>query len=107
MQQFQVRTDLALEATESVRKQEAGDIRGVVMEEYDVLEDVTGNRNRGTPRCLQEMLRGMLLCNDASLQGESDIPTMAVTDFDGLIKSDSESDRPIFLKQSSREKISF
>ena len=40
MQQFQVRTDLALEATESVRKQEAGNIRGVVMEEYDVLEDV-------------------------------------------------------------------
>ena len=37
MQQFQVRTDLALEATESVRKQEAGNIRGVVMEEYDVL----------------------------------------------------------------------
>ena len=40
MQQFQVRTDLALEATESVKKQEAGEIRGVVMEEYDVLEDV-------------------------------------------------------------------
>lgn len=40
MQQFQIRTDLALEATESVRKQEAGEIRGVSLEEYDVMEDV-------------------------------------------------------------------
>ena len=51
---------------------------------YDVLEDVTGNRNRGNPRCLQEMLRGMLLCNDASLQGEQRIgdPTeLALLDF--------------------------
>jgi spore protease len=40
MQQFQVRTDLALEATESVRKRTAGEMRGVTIEEYDVLEDV-------------------------------------------------------------------
>lgn len=40
MQQFQVRTDLALEATESIRKQEAGEIRGVTLEEYDILDDV-------------------------------------------------------------------
>ena len=40
MQQFQIRTDLALEATESVQKQEAGQIRGVTMEEYDVLDEV-------------------------------------------------------------------
>lgn len=40
MQQFQVRTDLALEATESIRKQETGEIRGVILEEYDILDDV-------------------------------------------------------------------
>ena len=40
MQQFQIRTDLALEATESVRKQDAGRIHGVAFEEYDVMEDV-------------------------------------------------------------------
>lgn len=40
MQQFQIRTDLALEATESVRKQDAGHIHGVLLEEYDVMEDV-------------------------------------------------------------------
>lgn len=40
MQQFQIRTDLALEATESVKKKEAGQLRGVSIEEYDVMEDV-------------------------------------------------------------------
>lgn len=40
MQQFQVRTDLALEATESVRKSEAGNLRGIAIEEYDAMEDV-------------------------------------------------------------------
>lgn len=40
MQQFQIRTDLALEATESVRKQASGQVRGISIDEYDVLEDV-------------------------------------------------------------------
>ena len=40
MQQFQIRTDLALEATESVKKKEAGQLRGVSIEEYDGMEDV-------------------------------------------------------------------
>ena len=40
MQQFQFRTDLALEATEIVKKKEAGQLRGVSIEEYDVMEDV-------------------------------------------------------------------
>ena len=40
MQQFQIRTDLALEATESVRKQASGQMRGVSIDEYDILEDV-------------------------------------------------------------------
>lgn len=40
MQQFQIRTDLALEATESVRKRASGQIRGVSIDEYDVMEDV-------------------------------------------------------------------
>jgi len=40
MQQFQVRTDLGLEATESVRKDEAGKLRGIAIEEYDAMEDV-------------------------------------------------------------------
>lgn len=40
MQQFQIRTDLALEATETIKEKETGEIRGVNMEEYDVLEDV-------------------------------------------------------------------
>jgi GPR endopeptidase len=40
MQQFQIRTDLALEATESVKKKEAGQLRGVSIEEYDIMEDV-------------------------------------------------------------------
>lgn len=40
MQQIQIRTDLALEATESMRKQSEGEIRGVVLEEYDCMEDV-------------------------------------------------------------------
>lgn len=40
MQQFQVRTDLALEATESVRKQASGQMRGISIDEYDALEDV-------------------------------------------------------------------
>lgn len=40
MQQFQIRTDLALEATESVRKRDAEHMSGVSLEEYDVSEDV-------------------------------------------------------------------
>ena len=40
MQQFQVRTDLALEATESVQRSEAGNLRGIAIEEYDAMEDV-------------------------------------------------------------------
>lgn len=40
MQQFQIRTDLALEATESVKKQDAGHMRGITIEEYDAMEDV-------------------------------------------------------------------
>ena len=40
MQQFQVRTDLALEATESVRKSETGNLRGIAIEEYDAMEYV-------------------------------------------------------------------
>lgn len=40
MQQFQVRTDLALEATESVRKQASGQMKGISIDEYDVMEDV-------------------------------------------------------------------
>lgn len=40
MEQFQIRTDLALEATESVKKQEAGQMSGVSIEEYDAMEDV-------------------------------------------------------------------
>ena len=40
MQQIQIRTDLALEATESMRKQAEGEIRGVALEEYDCMEDV-------------------------------------------------------------------
>ncbi len=38
MQQFQIRTDLALEATES--RSEERQLRGVSIEEYDVMEDV-------------------------------------------------------------------
>ncbi|MBO5031356.1 MAG: GPR endopeptidase [Lachnospiraceae bacterium] len=40
MQQFQIRTDLALEATESVRKQASGQMRGISIDEYDAMEDV-------------------------------------------------------------------
>ena len=40
MQQIQIRTDLALEATENMRKDTAGEMRGVVLEEYDCMEDV-------------------------------------------------------------------
>lgn len=40
MQQFQIRTDLALEATESVRKQASGQMRGITIDEYDPMEDV-------------------------------------------------------------------
>ena len=40
MQQFQIRTDLALEATESVRKQVSGQMRGITIDEYDSMEDV-------------------------------------------------------------------
>lgn len=40
MQQFQIRTDLALEATESVRKQSLGQMRGITIDEYDSMEDV-------------------------------------------------------------------
>ena len=36
---------------------------------YDIMEDVTGTGGRGEHRILPELLRGMLLCNDASLQG--------------------------------------
>lgn len=51
---------------------------------YDVLEDVSGNRNKGISHVRQEMIRGMLLCNDASLQGGQRIgdPTeLALLDF--------------------------
>lgn len=51
---------------------------------YDVMEDVTGAGGRGERRILPELLRGMLLCNDASLQGEQRIgdPTeLALLDF--------------------------
>ena len=40
MQQFQIRTDLALEARESVRKQASGQMRGITIDEYDSMEDV-------------------------------------------------------------------
>lgn len=72
MQQFQVRTDLALEATESVRKQEAGDIRGVVMEEYDVLEDVHITKvvisSRNAQKCLGKPIGTYITLEAASLQ---------------------------------------
>ena len=42
MQQFQVRTDLALEATESVRKQASGQMRGISIDEYDIMDDEIG-----------------------------------------------------------------
>ena len=51
---------------------------------YDVMEDVTGTGGRGEHRILPELLRGMLLCNDASLRGEQRIgdPTeLALLDF--------------------------
>lgn len=40
MQQFQIRTDLALEATENVRKRASGQMRGITIDEYDSMEDV-------------------------------------------------------------------
>ncbi len=40
---------------------------------YDAMEDVTESKSRGAHRIIPEMLRGMLLCNDASLQGEERI----------------------------------
>lgn len=40
MQQIQIRTDLALEATETMQKQATGELRGVALEEYDCMEDV-------------------------------------------------------------------
>ncbi len=40
MQQIQVRTDLALEATENIRKEASGKMHGVIVEEYDCMEDV-------------------------------------------------------------------
>ena len=51
---------------------------------YDVMEDVTGTGGRGEHRILPELLKGMLLCNDASLRGEQRIgdPTeLALLDF--------------------------
>lgn len=51
---------------------------------YDVMEDVTGTGGRGEHRILPELLRGMILCNDASLRGEQRIgdPTeLALLDF--------------------------
>ena len=51
---------------------------------YDCMEDVTGGRNRGESYVRQEILRGMLLCNDASIQGEQRVgdPTeLALLDF--------------------------
>ncbi len=72
MQQFQVRTDLALEATESVRKQEAGNIRGVVMEEYDVLEDVhitkVEIKSRNAQKSLGKPIGTYITLEAASLQ---------------------------------------
>lgn len=40
MDLYKIRTDLALEATETVQERKSGEIRGVELEEYDVLEDV-------------------------------------------------------------------
>ena len=40
MQQYNIRTDLALEATESVKLHKKEEITGVNLEEYDVLEGV-------------------------------------------------------------------
>ena len=51
---------------------------------YDMMEDVTGTGGRGEHRILPELLRGMLLCNDASLQGGQRVgdPTeLALLDF--------------------------
>lgn len=50
---------------------------------YDCMEDVTGNRGRGETRGIQEMIRGMLLCNDASKQEEriGDPTELALLDF--------------------------
>ena len=38
--QFQIRTDLALEARECIQKKDIEYTRGVLLEEYDVMEDV-------------------------------------------------------------------
>ena len=43
MEQYEIRTDLALEATETMQCHGSGEIRGVELEEYDVLEDVHGS----------------------------------------------------------------
>lgn len=40
MGQYEIRTDLALEATETMQCHGSGEIKGVELEEYDVLEDV-------------------------------------------------------------------
>ena len=40
MEQYEIRTDLALEATETMQCLGIGEFRGVELEEYDVLEDV-------------------------------------------------------------------
>lgn len=51
---------------------------------YDMMEDVSGTGGRGEHRILPELLRGMLLCNDASLQDGQRIgdPTeLALLDF--------------------------
>lgn len=40
MEHMEIRTDLALEATETIQCHASGEMRGVELEEYDVLEDV-------------------------------------------------------------------
>ena len=50
MEHFQIRTDLALEATESIRKQNAEHMSGVMIEEYDAMEDVHISKVRITSK---------------------------------------------------------
>lgn len=91
MKQCQVRTDLALEATESVRKSEAGKLKGIEIEEYDALEDV-------------HISKVMIQSRNAAKSMGKPMGTYITVEASGLQESDEDYHREISLELAKQLK---
>ena len=91
MKQCQVRTDLALEATESVRKSEAGKLKGIDIEEYDAMEDV-------------HISKVMIQSRNAAKSMGKPMGTYITVEASGLQESDEDYHREISLELAKQLK---